>query len=112
MSWISEFRIRFATVSSKGLLLDDRIYSNRQMLESKWFEHASTEGPWKIPVLVSPTDQNHIILLNNDSLEIATTIEKQMGLNTVALQSYQNAICQLKELNNNINNWRSNDENS
>ncbi|MGM0881143.1 MAG: hypothetical protein ACQEXQ_08880 [Bacillota bacterium] len=94
----TEFKFSYATVSSEGLIFENRIYTNSSMIRYQWFEQAAIYGNWKIPIFYLANDLEHIFLLDATSLNVATSIENPSLFDEDLKQAYQAAICRFKEL--------------
>ncbi|NBD28005.1 hypothetical protein [Paenibacillus glycinis] len=93
----SDVEFGFATVTGKGLVFNNKLYSNAQMIKSQWFDLAQRTGSWTIPVLYNPEVEGHLVLLDVGGLEVASSIEEQQVIDPVILESYYSALNSLKE---------------
>lgn len=86
-----------ATVTGQGILFNDRVYSNTQMIKHQWFELAQKTGSWTIPILFNPAESEHVFILDMGGLEVASSLEKGPEVEPVILESYYQALNVLKE---------------
>lgn len=86
-----------ATVTGKGIVFNERIYTNAQMIKSRWFELVEITGCWMIPILYNPQETDHLVLLDEGGLEVASSLEEPCEIDPAILESYYLAISSLKD---------------
>lgn len=90
-------KIGLALVTAKGLVFNEKIYTNSQMIKYQWFEHAAKFGEWECPVGYSEASPEYIVLFNHEEMEVATSVEINGTLqNEAILQAYYEGINNLK----------------
>ncbi|MCY9589847.1 hypothetical protein PC41400_16640 [Paenibacillus chitinolyticus] len=88
-----------ANVTNAGLQFNGLYYSNPTLIKLDWFLLAEMQGSWPIPILFDLLDNRHILLLDFDHFEVATTIEKdEQHLDPEIVDAYQQAFRNLKTL--------------
>ncbi|MGM0881141.1 MAG: hypothetical protein ACQEXQ_08870 [Bacillota bacterium] len=66
-------KFSLATVTSNGLIFNDRVYTNRTLIKNNWFEAASIFGRWELPILYSDSNDDYLI----DQIDVAVAIEHE-----------------------------------
>ncbi|OAB30298.1 hypothetical protein PMSD_21210 [Paenibacillus macquariensis subsp. defensor] len=93
-----EVGIGLATITANGMLFSGRMYSNELMIKYQWFEHAKNNGEWQMPIVFRPSEPDHILLLDVEGIEVATSIETNVAIDPDVKQAYFDSINNLKEL--------------
>lgn len=84
-----------ATVTPDGLLLNGLYYSSSALVRMKWFSQVKTTGFCRIPVMYDRTNVRHIILMDFDHFELASTVDKY-EYDPEIVEVYHEAIQNLK----------------
>ncbi|WP_256256456.1 hypothetical protein [Paenibacillus sp. BC26] len=93
----TDVQFGLATVTGKGVVFNDRVYSNTQMIKNQWFELALRTGSWTIPILYNPDEGEHLVLFDTAGLEVASSIEEGPEIEPAILESYYQALNSLKD---------------
>lgn len=90
-------RVGLALVTAKGLVFNEKTYTNTQMIKYQWFEHAAKFGEWECPIGYIESNPEYIVLFNHEEMEVATSIEVNTSiLDEAVLQAYYEGINNLK----------------
>ncbi|AJY76264.1 hypothetical protein [Paenibacillus beijingensis] len=98
MNQKNKIQFGLAMVTPKGLLFNNKFYSNQAMIKSKWFELSEREGNWHVPVLYSPAFPTKLFLFDMNSIEVATAIEHTSSISKEEVETYFQVMSNLKEL--------------
>lgn len=93
----SNVQFGLATVTGKGVVFNEKVYSNTQMIKNQWFELAQRTGSWTIPVLYNPEEVDHLVLFDMAGLEVASSVEEMPEIEPLVLECYYQALNSLKE---------------
>lgn len=90
-------RFGLGLITAKGLVFNEKTYTNAQMIKYQWFEHASKFGEWECPIGYIESNPEYIVLFNTEEIEVATSIEVNIPIqNEAVLQAYFEGINNLK----------------
>lgn len=90
-------RVGMAKITANGLVFNDKIYTNAQMIKYQWFEHAANFGEWQCPIGYIESKPEHIVMFDMEDLEVAISIENNIERpDDEILQAYYDGINNLK----------------
>ncbi|MFE9279608.1 hypothetical protein ACQKLN_24920 [Paenibacillus glucanolyticus] len=68
-------RFGLGLITPKGLVFNEKTYTNAQMIKYQWFEHAAKFGDWECPIGYIESNPEYIVLFNHNEMEVATSSE-------------------------------------
>ncbi|WP_405117645.1 hypothetical protein MHB43_17845 [Paenibacillus sp. FSL H8-0317] len=95
--------VGIATITARGILFNDRIYTNRAVIKKKWFVIARENGEWKIPIIYLQNYHEAIIIisLKHQEVSLATWVNSS-DLNLKEVEHYHEQLNKLKMLKKSI----------